>query len=231
MSASGEAFPLGLDPDGASAPAAQKSAAQALTNRQSQKEATRLRVMDAARELFDTQGYQGTTIREIARGAGVSVGSVFTTFASKYEILSQVMQDRLDGLYAELDRVIPYLRGTTLDRLRTMFAVHFAFEVRHKRLFLSYIAATYDWTLPGQSTPMGRNRQLMDIIGECLAKGVAEGDVDPGVQQQEIIDLLMAAYVWVYRLAAWHDADAAAMTEVMDRQIGLIAQGFRPRGK
>ena len=76
---------------------------------------------------------------------------------------------------------------------------------------------------------MGRNRALMDIIGECLAKGVAEGDVDPSVEQQEIIDLLMAAYVWVYRLAAWHDADAETMTEVMDRQIGLIAQGFRPR--
>src|SRR6185503_1095899 len=111
--------------------------------RQTQKEATRNRVIDAARELFDTQGYQGTTIREIARHAGVSVGSVFTTFASKGEILSQVMADRLDGLYAELDRVMPHLRGATIDRLRTMFAIHFAFEVRHTRLFLSHIAAAY----------------------------------------------------------------------------------------
>jgi AcrR family transcriptional regulator len=200
-----------------------------LSSRQTQKEATRRRVMDAARELFDSQGYQGTTIREIARSAGVSVGSVFTTFASKYDILSQVMQDRLDGLYAELDRVMPHLRGVTIDRLRTMFAIHFAFEVRHKRLFLAHISATYDWTLPASATPMGRNRQLMGIIAECLAKGVAEGDVAPEIEHQEIIDLLMAAYVWVYRLAAWHDADAEAMTTVMDRQIGLIAQGFAPR--
>src|ERR1700749_4739958 len=102
--------------------------------RQTQKEATRKRVIDAARELFDTQGYDGTTIREIARHAGVSVGSVFTTFASKGEILSQVMQHRLDGLYAELDRVMPHLRGATVERLRTMFAIHFAFEARHTRL-------------------------------------------------------------------------------------------------
>src|SRR3979411_2190215 len=97
--------------------------------RRTQKEATRNRVIEAARELFDTQGYQGTTIRDIATHTGVSVGSVFTTFASKYDILSQVMQDRLDGLCAELDRVMPHLRGSTLDRLRTMFAIHFAFEV------------------------------------------------------------------------------------------------------
>ncbi|MBS0361078.1 MAG: TetR/AcrR family transcriptional regulator [Proteobacteria bacterium] len=198
--------------------------------RQTQKEATRNRVIEAAKELFDTQGYQGTTIREIAAHAGVSVGSVFTTFASKYEVLSQVMQDRLDGLYGELDRVMPHLRGSTVDRLRTMFAIHFAFEVRHKRLFLAYIASAFDWTLPSSSIPIGRNARLQEIISDCLRKGMAEGDVDAGVDPDEIKDLLMAAYVWVYRLAAWHDADAKAMTEVMDRQIALIAAGFAPKG-
>lgn len=185
--------------------------------------------MEAARELFDTQGYHGATIREIARHAGVSVGSVFTTFASKYEILSQIMQDRLDDLYGELDRVIPHLRGPTSDRLRTMFAIHFAFEARHKRLFLAYVAAAFDWTLPPTSIPLGRNLRLQAIIGDCLARGLEQGDVDPAVDHQEIIDLLMAAYVWVYRLAAWHDAGASEMTEVMDRQVGLICEGIRPR--
>ena len=197
--------------------------------RRTQKEATRNRVIDAARELFDTQGYEGTTIREIARHAGVSVGSVFTTFASKGEILSQVMQDRLDGLYAELDRVMPHLRGGTVDRLRTMFAIHFAFEVRHTRLFLAHIAAAYDWTLTPDARPMGKNTRLIGIMRGALAKGVADGDVDPAIEFQEIVDLLMAAYAWVYRLAAWNDADAEAMTAVMDRQLALIVGGLRPR--
>src|SRR5579859_1375135 len=197
--------------------------------RRSQKEATRNRVIDAARELFDSQGYQGTTIREIARKAGVSVGSVFTTFASKGEILSQVMEDRLDGLYAELDQLVPNLRGSTADRLRSIFAIHFSFEARRTRLFLAHIAAAYDWTLPPSARPMGKTPHLHDVIRECLAKGVAEGDVAPDVELQETVDLLMAAYVWVYRLTAWQGATAAEMTAVMDRQIGLIAAGFTPR--
>jgi TetR/AcrR family transcriptional regulator, cholesterol catabolism regulator len=197
--------------------------------RQTRKNETRNRVINAARELFDTQGYQGTTIREIARHAGVSVGSVFTTFASKGDVLSQVMQDRLDGLYAELDRVMPHLRGATIERLQTMFAIHFAFEVRHTRLFLAHIAAAYDWTLPSTAQPMGANPRLQAIIHDCLAKGVCEGDVNAAIDFQETIDLLMAAYAWVYRLAARDDADAPAMTEVMDRQIALIATGFTPR--
>ncbi|HEY8614979.1 TetR/AcrR family transcriptional regulator [Phenylobacterium sp.] len=197
--------------------------------RRTQREATRNRVLNAARELFETQGYEGTTIREIARHAGVSVGSVFTTFASKGEILSQVMQDRLEPLYAELDHVMPHLRGSTADRLRTMFAIHFAFEARRMRLFLAHIAAAYDWTMPPEARPYGNTPRLQDVIRECLQKGVDEGDVDPAIDFQEIIDLLMAAYAWTYRLVVRKNADAAELTQVMDRQIGLIAEGFRPR--
>jgi hypothetical protein len=39
----------------------------------------------------------------------------------------------------------------------------------------------------------------------------------------------MAIYAWTYRLAAWEGADAVAMSAVFDRQVGLIADGFRPR--
>jgi AcrR family transcriptional regulator len=204
-------------------------AAQGPTLRQSQKEATRQRVLDAARDLFDSYGYQGTTIREIARRAQVSVGSVFTTFASKGEILSEVMQSRLDPLYAEIDRVMPHLRGSTADRLRTMFAVHFEFEAQHVRLFISHIAAAYDWTLTEGARPYGRNARLQQAIQETLLKGQAEGDVRHDVDLQEVIDLLMSAYAWTYRLVITNDADARAMIGVMDRQIGLIAEGFAPR--
>ena len=197
--------------------------------RQVRKAATRNRVIEAARELFDNQGYEGTTIREIALKAGVSVGSVFTTFTSKGEVLSQVMQDRLTPLYAELDHVVPHLRGSTCDRLRSMFAIHFAFEAAHVRLFLAHVAAAYDWTLSTDARPFGRNLRLKQAIRDCLTRGVAEGDVGADLDLEEIIALLMAAYAWTYRHAARGTADAAAMTAIMDRQIGLIAEGFKAR--
>jgi AcrR family transcriptional regulator len=197
--------------------------------RQTQKAATRQRVLAAARDLFASQGYEAATVRQIANLAGVAVGSVFTSFACKGEILSEVMKDRLDGLYAELDQVIPHLRGSTADRLRSMFAIHFAFEIRHIQLFLAHLAAAYDWTLGGDATPYGRNLRFQELIVDCLAKGVADGDVDPATDLRGVVDLLMAAYAWTYRLAAWDNASAEVMTAAMDRQIGLIATGFRPR--
>lgn len=186
-------------------------------------------MLAAARELFVSQGYEGATIRQIATLAGVSVGSVFTTFASKGQILSEVMLARLDGLYAELDKVVPHLHGSTADRLRSMFALHFDFEMRHVQLFLAHIAAAYDWTLPPEARPYGRNPRLKGLVVECLEGGVARGDVDPSVDVSAVVDLLMAAYAWTYRKAAWESASAQQMIAVMDQQIGLIAAGFNPR--
>lgn len=212
---------------GAATPLAPASAVPTL--RQTQKEATRAKVLDAARELFESVGYQGATIREIARIAGVSVGSVFTSFASKGEMLSEVMGQRLELLYAELDRVVPHLRGSTPDRLRSIFAVHIAFEARRTRLFLAHIAAAYDWTLPATARPFGRTPRLVEMLKDCLAKGVEQGDVDPACDLDEVVEMLIAAYAWTYQLTITEGADAEAMTRAMDRRIGLIAEGFQAR--
>lgn len=194
--------------------------------RASQKEATRQRVIKAARVLFDTQGYQGTTVRDIARDAGVAVGSVFTTFASKGEILSEVMEARIAPLYAELDRVMPHLRGPTVDRLRTLFAVHIQFELQTSKLFLAHIAAAYDWTLSTTARPFGRNARLKSGIADCLTAGIDAGDVRPDLDVSDVVSLIMAAYAWTFRLAVSDDVKAQDLISVMDRQIGLIVSGI-----
>jgi AcrR family transcriptional regulator len=43
-------------------------------------------ILGAARELFTERGYEETTIAEIARAAGVAVGTVYLYFANKREI-------------------------------------------------------------------------------------------------------------------------------------------------
>lgn len=196
--------------------------------RASQKEATRQRVIKAARILFDTQGFQGTTVREIARDAEVAVGSVFTTFASKGEILSEVMEARIAPLYAELDRVMPHLRGPTVDRLRTLFAVHIQFELQNSKLFLAHIAAAYDWTLPPTARPFGRNTRLKNGVADCLTAGIEAGDVRPDLDVADVVSLIMAAYAWTFRLAISDDVKAQDLIKVMDRQIGLIVGGIAP---
>jgi AcrR family transcriptional regulator len=159
----------------------------------------------------------------------VSVGSVFTTFASKGEILSQVMEERLEALYAELEQAVHKLQGSTADRLRSLFAAGIRFESAHTQLFLAHIAAAYDWTLSPQARPFGRTPSIRALIRDCLASGVAAGEIEADVDLDELVDLLLAACAWTWRLAASEKADAEALTRIMGQQVGLIARGFRPR--
>ena len=189
------------------------------------KQATRERVLAAARELFEEVGYDAATIRAVALKAGVSVGSVFTSFAGKAELLSQVMQDRLGALYAELEQVTPHLRGPTIDRLRSIMAVHYGFETRRLKLFIVYIGASFQWETGQAVVPLGRNDRLKTMLREVLARGVERGEVRPDADTECFIDTLLAAYMWNYRLALQDGADAPEMIEAMDRQIGLLFGG------
>ncbi|ALL12379.1 TetR/AcrR family transcriptional regulator [Caulobacter henricii] len=199
--------------------------------RDDQKQATREKVLVAARDLFNDVGYEETTIRAIAERAGVSVGSVFTTFASKAEVLSHVMEHRLSDLYAEFDRVIPFLRGSTADRLCSIFAIHYEFETRRVKLFLAHIAASYSPSVDPSVTPYGRNERLTDMLRDVLDEGVRRGEVRADLDQQVVIDVLKAAYAWNYRIAAnsGGQGDALVMSAAMDRQILSLAEGWRPR--
>lgn len=48
-------------------------------------------VLDAGLELFSTQGYRATTLRQIADRAGLSVGNIYHHFPSKHEIYLQLI--------------------------------------------------------------------------------------------------------------------------------------------
>jgi TetR/AcrR family transcriptional regulator, cholesterol catabolism regulator len=197
--------------------------------RQERKQATRARVLAAARDLFDEIGYEETTIRMVAQRAEVSVGSVFTTFAGKAELLSHVMGDRVEALQAELEQVTPHLRGPTVDRLRSIMAVHYGFETRRLRLFVAWVAASFTWPHEGGVTPVGRNERFRDMLADALAGGIARGEVRPDTDAELFVDTLLAAYVWNYRRAAQDGADAPALIAAMDRQIGLLFEGVAVR--
>lgn len=65
--------------------------------RQEQARATRRAIVEAARALFLSRGYAGTTIDAVARDAGVAVQTVYAAFGSKHEILKTVVDVAVGG--------------------------------------------------------------------------------------------------------------------------------------
>jgi len=65
--------------------------------RREQADATRRAILDAAERLFGERGYAGTSVAEIAEGAGVALKTVYAVFGTKVEVLRALWNLRLRG--------------------------------------------------------------------------------------------------------------------------------------
>src|SRR5438874_13650768 len=73
--------------------------------RQRQAGDTRLRIVEATRQLLQSEGYAGMTIEAIAQRAEVSAQSVYGIFKSKTGILTELLDQSTFGAdYEELVR-------------------------------------------------------------------------------------------------------------------------------
>ncbi|MBP2414292.1 AcrR family transcriptional regulator [Arthrobacter stackebrandtii] len=72
--------------------------------REAQRQATRQDVLDAAEALFHTEGFKATTVRRIAAGAGVSIGTVMAA-GDKDSLLVEAMDRRIRLMHQA--RMIP----------------------------------------------------------------------------------------------------------------------------
>ncbi|MFV2100086.1 TetR/AcrR family transcriptional regulator [Micromonospora sp. LOL_024] len=61
---------------------------------------TRQRIKAVALELFTEQGYEATSLREVAERLGVTKAALYYHFKSKDEIVTSVVSDRLDRMDA-----------------------------------------------------------------------------------------------------------------------------------
>lgn len=83
------------------------------TGRSARARATRRRIVDAAFELFTTDGYIATTLEQIAQRAGVAVQTVYFHFGNKGTVLKEVVYVSAVGD----DEPVPLLDRPSYQRL------------------------------------------------------------------------------------------------------------------
>jgi len=69
------------------------------------REQRRADILAAAREEVAARGYLGFAMRDVAAGAGISPGSLYSYFATKEDIFAALFAERLDRLQAEVSLI------------------------------------------------------------------------------------------------------------------------------
>ena len=78
------------------------AAPQPMTRRALAKQLTRAKLLEAAREMFATRGYEAATVRDIAAAAGLSTGAVFASFADKADLFNEVIVAEYEFMHASM---------------------------------------------------------------------------------------------------------------------------------
>lgn len=132
-------------------------------SRADRRQATELRILNSARELFAEKGFDRTTIRAVATSAGVDPALVMQYFGSKRELFTQAVQalpslpavtdtDTLvDELLATLDLKLGGLPEGTLVMLRSMLTDPAAAD--HVRVTLDRQIDSVSAALPAAEDP------------------------------------------------------------------------------
>jgi AcrR family transcriptional regulator len=143
----------------------------------------RARILAAAAEVFDEHGTSAST-EEVARRAGVAIGTVFRHFPTKDDLLAAIMKDLQGRLTAQAEVLAAQDEPTALF-------TYFADIVDHAastRTVIHLLAAT--------GTDVGVDRQLAalgEALDTLLIRAREAGTVRDDVRLDEVIALLTAA--------------------------------------
>ncbi|HEY6990886.1 MAG TPA: TetR/AcrR family transcriptional regulator [Bryobacteraceae bacterium] len=88
---------------------------------------TRRRIVDATRQLLESEGYAGMTIEAIARRAEVSAQSVYAVFKSKAGILSELLDQSMFG--ADYEDAVRQALSATDPETRLRLAARIARQI------------------------------------------------------------------------------------------------------
>lgn len=204
-----------------SAPEAVEAEAQPrLNRRQAAKVRTRQKVLDAARTLFAERGYDAATIRDIAKGAGMSTGAVFANFQDKAELFEAVFAEEMEGLLADIRGAAT--EGRVLDRLSSGLTAGYHRSLDHLPLMQAMVARS--WFQPEDADQRSRAfvRPLIEAVAEVLQGGVREGELRQDVDVALVARMIWDVFISNYRFAAYDNWGIEELTPHIRKQLDLI---------
>jgi TetR/AcrR family transcriptional regulator, cholesterol catabolism regulator len=157
--------------------------------------------LTAATELFSQQGYEQTSIQEVAAAAGLLKGSLYYYFASKEDVLYQVLLRHHQKLYEFVVVQGEYSELPSLEALRIFVERHITFVLRHPNLSALYaqeqrlLTESDGWRRTVNSLRRRHEEALLGLLDKAVAYGEARAE-DPILTVRAILSMANATHRW-----------------------------------
>jgi AcrR family transcriptional regulator len=180
---------------------------------------TRDRLIEAAFELFASQGYDATTVDQIAAHAGVGRTTFFRNFASKEDVLFPHHEDVLREVDARLATATPTTRSSALRESARIVLNHYIHEGEAAR-------RRYRLT---STVPAVREREMAAVLryqrlfARHLTAWLAD-DPDGALRAELVAAAVITAHNHVLR--NWLRGDGVDLVAEFERALDLALQSL-----
>jgi AcrR family transcriptional regulator len=156
-------------------------------------EQTRRRIITAAMRCVAEAGYSQATIREIARAADMTSGSLYHYFPTKSELLTatgaqieEIVLPRLRAAAAQCDDVIDRL-DAVLDESHRLIR-----EYPYLTAFLRALRAGSTARLRRDGPKYPGSEALHDVVAEIVTAAHREGRLSSDLDERSVVDTICA---------------------------------------
>ena len=189
---------------------------------------TRQKVLDAARALFIERGYDASTVRDIARRAGMSTGAVFANFQDKSDLFEAVVVDDFERV-AERMRAAAAVQAPLDQKLVSVLASGYDYYADSLPLVQATVAQS--WLRPLNAELRGRAalKVLLGIVGDTLRESARAGEIRQDFDVRLVSEMLWDAYLANFRRAIYDGWSLETLRARLSDQVGIVLAGLKAK--
>jgi AcrR family transcriptional regulator len=154
-------------------------------------------ILDVAVRVFLKRGYDGSSLDDVARAAGITKASIYYHVRSKEELLARGVGRALDALFAVLEER-PAKAGPAAARLR--YIVHRTIEITVDQLPEVALLLRVRGNTPVERKIMERRREFDHLIARVMRNAQRQGDlradVEPRLATRLLFGMLNSITEW-----------------------------------
>ena len=188
---------------------------------------TRQRILESAVELFREKGFEETTMRDVAKRAGVATGATYYYFASKDALVLEFYVRSHAVVQEAVERKLARSRDLR-GRIRGVIAARFEELAEYRTLFAGLFRSAAD---PSSAlSPFGdATREIREQATEAFAGAIEDSDVKLPADLKPHLPRLL----WLYQMGLilfWiYDGskDQARTWRLLDKSLDVVVGAIK----
>ena len=175
-------------------------------------------VLRRAIDVFNRQGYEATSMGDLARELGLTKSAIYHHVPSKEALLAAALDEALDELTAAIDEEAGAEQASAYERLRT--SVRRSVEILAQHLPAVTLLLRVRGNSEVELAALNRRRVIDDKLASLVQAAVDEASLRPDIPPELLSRLLFGM---VNSLVEWYRPDGPVTVEELSTAIVDLA--------